>query len=103
MEISSIWAEKMHGREESSCAADETSQGTDKFMGTGTDEGASAKEETAERRAGVPQSWLDVQALSRFVSETGKIQSRQYTRLTAKEQRQMARLVKRARNMLLMK
>ena len=48
-------------------------------------------------------SWLDVEELSRYVSETGKIQSRQLTRLTAKNQRRVAKLIKRARNMLLMK
>jgi small subunit ribosomal protein S18 len=48
-------------------------------------------------------NWLDVDELARYVSETGKIQSRQITRLTAKNQRRVARLIKRARNMLLMK
>ncbi|MDR1435699.1 MAG: 30S ribosomal protein S18 [Puniceicoccales bacterium] len=48
-------------------------------------------------------SWLDVEELSRYVSETGKIQSRQYTHLTAKNQRHVSKLIKRARNMLLMK
>jgi small subunit ribosomal protein S18 len=43
---------------------------------------------------------LDVDELSRYVSETGKILSRQYTRLSAKDQRQVAKLIKRARNML---
>lgn len=45
-------------------------------------------------------TWLDVDELSRYVSETGKILSRQYTRLSAKDQRQVAKLIKRARNML---
>jgi small subunit ribosomal protein S18 len=48
-------------------------------------------------------SWLDTRELSRFVTETGRIISRKYTRLSAKEQRRVTSLVKRARNMLLMK
>lgn len=48
-------------------------------------------------------TWMDIEDLSRFVTETGKIISRQYTRLTAKDQRRVTRLIKRARNMLLMK
>ncbi|MDR2341249.1 MAG: 30S ribosomal protein S18 [Puniceicoccales bacterium] len=48
-------------------------------------------------------SWLDSRELSRFVTETGRIVPRKYTRLSAKDQRQVTRLIKRARNMLLMK
>ncbi|MDR2663928.1 MAG: 30S ribosomal protein S18 [Puniceicoccales bacterium] len=47
--------------------------------------------------------WMDVEELSRYVTETGKIQSRENTGLSAKNQRHVARLIKRARNMLLMK
>ncbi|MDR1456987.1 MAG: ribosomal protein S18 [Puniceicoccales bacterium] len=48
-------------------------------------------------------TWMDTNELSRFVTETGRIISRKYTRLTAGEQRHVTRLVKRSRNMLLMK
>jgi small subunit ribosomal protein S18 len=48
-------------------------------------------------------SWMDTRELSRFTTETGRIVARKYTRLSAKEQRHVTRLVKRARNMLLMK
>ncbi|MDR2677286.1 MAG: ribosomal protein S18 [Puniceicoccales bacterium] len=48
-------------------------------------------------------TWMDTRELSRFVTETGRIISRKYTRLSAKEQRRVTCLVKRARNMLLMK
>jgi small subunit ribosomal protein S18 len=47
-------------------------------------------------------TWLDVDELARFVSETGKIMPRKFTRLTAKEQRRVAKLIKRSRNMLQM-
>jgi small subunit ribosomal protein S18 len=47
--------------------------------------------------------WMDVEELSRYVSETGKIQPRKDTGLSAKNQRRVGRLIKRARNMLLMK
>ncbi len=45
----------------------------------------------------------DVEALSRFVTDTGKILPRRITGLTAFQQRQVTKAIKRARNMLLMK
>lgn len=48
-------------------------------------------------------TFQDVAELSRYVTETGKIISRKFTHLSAKDQRQVTRLIKRARNMLLMK
>ncbi|MDR2030384.1 MAG: 30S ribosomal protein S18 [Puniceicoccales bacterium] len=48
-------------------------------------------------------TWLDGQELARFVSETGRIQPRTETGLSAKDQRRVTRLIKRARNMLAMK
>jgi small subunit ribosomal protein S18 len=48
-------------------------------------------------------NWMDVEELSRYVTETGKIQPRKDTGLSAKNQRRVAQLIKRARNMLLMK
>ncbi len=47
--------------------------------------------------------FTDVDALSRFVTETGKILPRRITGLSAKQQRHVSAAVKRARNMLLMK
>jgi ribosomal protein S18 len=61
------------------------------------------QKEVAERRNVLQLTWWDGEDLSRYVSETGKILSRQYTHLTAREQRRVARLIKRARNMLRMK
>ncbi|MGE9294414.1 MAG: 30S ribosomal protein S18 [Puniceicoccales bacterium] len=45
----------------------------------------------------------DVEALTRFVTDTGKILPRRITGLTAHQQRQVTKAIKRARNMLLMK
>ncbi|MCD8283311.1 MAG: 30S ribosomal protein S18 [Opitutae bacterium] len=47
--------------------------------------------------------FTDVEALSRYVTETGKILPRRITGLTAKQQRHVTKAIKRARNMLLMK
>ncbi len=48
-------------------------------------------------------TFLDVDALSRYVTGTGKILPRRITGLTAKHQRHITKTIKRARNMLLMK
>jgi len=47
-------------------------------------------------------NYRDVESLSRYVTDTGKILPRRITGLNAKQQRHVARLIKRARNMLLM-
>ncbi|MGK0176144.1 MAG: small subunit ribosomal protein S18 [Lentimonas sp.] len=47
-------------------------------------------------------SFLDVEQLSRFVTETGKILPRKDTGLSAKHQRRVTNLIKQARNMLTM-
>ena len=47
--------------------------------------------------------YTDVDALSRFVTDTGKILPRRITGLTAIQQRRVTKAIKRARNMLLMK
>ncbi|MDR1438008.1 MAG: ribosomal protein S18 [Puniceicoccales bacterium] len=60
-------------------------------------------QETNSKKSVVALTWMDVAELSRYTTETGKIISRKHTRLTAKEQRIVTRLIKRARNMLLMK
>ncbi|MGC6455415.1 MAG: 30S ribosomal protein S18 [Coraliomargaritaceae bacterium] len=48
-------------------------------------------------------TYMDVEQLSRFVTETGKILPRKDTGLSAKHQRRITNLIKRARNMLTMK
>lgn len=45
----------------------------------------------------------DVDPLSRFVTETGKILSRKDTGLSAKHQRRITKKIKQARNMVTMK
>ncbi len=47
--------------------------------------------------------FTDVEALTRFVTETGKILPRRITGLTSKHQRHITNQIKRARAMLLMK
>jgi small subunit ribosomal protein S18 len=47
--------------------------------------------------------WMDVNALSQYVTGMGKILPRKYTGLSAHHQRHITRMIKRARNMLLMK
>lgn len=44
----------------------------------------------------------DVEQLSRFITETGKIQPRKITGLSAKHQRRVTNRIKQARNMLTM-
>ena len=45
----------------------------------------------------------DVEPLTRFVTETGKILPRKETGLSAKHQRRITKLIKQGRNMLTMK
>lgn len=45
----------------------------------------------------------DVEILSRFVTDTGKILPRRITGLTAVQQRHVTKIIKQARNLLLMK
>ena len=47
--------------------------------------------------------YSDVEPLSRFVTETGKILPRNETGLSAKLQRRVTKLIKQGRNMLTMK
>ena len=47
-------------------------------------------------------TFFDVDQLSRFVTETGKILPRKDTGLSAKHQRRITNLIKQARNMLTM-
>jgi small subunit ribosomal protein S18 len=48
-------------------------------------------------------SFTEVEALTRYVTETGKILPRKYTGLTSEQQRHVTTQIKRARSMLLMK
>jgi small subunit ribosomal protein S18 len=47
--------------------------------------------------------YTDVEKLSTVITGTGKILARKFTGLTAHQQRHVTRMIKRARNMLLMK
>ena len=61
-------------------------------------------EETPSRSRNVLDlTFRDAEWLSRYVTDTGKILPRRITGLTAKQQRHIARIIKQARNMLLMK
>lgn len=57
-----------------------------------------------EKRSKNPSEFdlKDITALSRFVTDTGKILPRKMTGLNAKHQRRVTKAIKRARNMLLM-
>ena len=46
--------------------------------------------------------FTDVQQLRQYMTETGKILPRRITKLSAKQQRHITKMIKRARNMLLM-
>ncbi len=64
-----------------------------------------AMTEAAPRKSRTPLdfTFLDVEILSRYVTDTGKILPRKLTGLTAHHQRHVVRQIKRARNLLLMK
>ncbi|NPB03295.1 MAG: 30S ribosomal protein S18 [Thermotogae bacterium] len=54
------------------------------------------------RHKGKTFDYKDVDTLKRYISPTGKILPRRYTRLTAKEQRRLAKAIKRARMLALL-
>lgn len=60
-------------------------------------------EEKKHSKTPLDFTYVDVDALSRFVTDTGKILPRRITGLTALHQRRITKAIKRARNMLLMK
>lgn len=64
-----------------------------------------SNEETQHRQSLNPGqfSYTDVEALSRFVTDTGKILPRRITGLTARHQRAITKSIKRARSLLIMK
>ncbi|MDR0392995.1 MAG: 30S ribosomal protein S18 [Puniceicoccales bacterium] len=47
-------------------------------------------------------TWKDVEQLRNYTTETGKILPRRITHFTAQEQRHFTKIVKQARNLLLM-
>lgn len=63
----------------------------------------SSEESAKKSKTPLEFSWKDTDQLSKFVTETGKILPKQYTRLSSKEQRHICKQIKRARNLLLMK
>ena len=61
-------------------------------------------EETLNRsRNPMDYDVTDTELLHRYVTDTGKILPRRITGLTAQQQRHITRVIKRARNLLLMK
>ncbi len=60
-------------------------------------------QEERSSRSPLDLTWTDVEELSNYVTSNGKILSRKLTRLSAIQQRHITRMIKRARNMLLMK
>ncbi|MDE6432546.1 MAG: 30S ribosomal protein S18 [Opitutales bacterium] len=60
-------------------------------------------QEKTSSRTPLDLTWTDVEELSTYVTGNGKILSRKLTRLSAIQQRHITRMIKRARNMLLMK
>ncbi|MDR1458190.1 MAG: 30S ribosomal protein S18 [Puniceicoccales bacterium] len=57
----------------------------------------------AKSKSPMDIDWKDVDQLSKYVTGTGKILPRKYTGLSARHQRHITHMIKRARNMLLMK
>jgi small subunit ribosomal protein S18 len=62
---------------------------------------------SAEKKISTPSpleiDWSEVKPLLQYVTGTGKILPKKYTGLSARQQRHVTRMIKRARNMLLMK
>ncbi|HCJ11652.1 MAG: 30S ribosomal protein S18 [Verrucomicrobia bacterium GWF2_51_19] len=59
--------------------------------------------EETKRKGILDLRCTDVDFLKRYTTETGKILSQRYTRLSSKQQRHVTNMIKRARNLLLMK
>ena len=62
-----------------------------------------SSEEQTQSKTPLDLTWKDAEQLKRFTTDTGKILPRRYTRLNAKQQRHITRVIKQARNMLTMK
>ncbi len=48
-------------------------------------------------------TWRDAEVFARYTTDTGKILPRRYTGLNSKQQRHVTKMIKRARNLLLVK
>ena len=64
---------------------------------------STANETKPHSRTPLDFDYTDVEVLSRYVTDTGKILPRRITGLTAFQQRRVTKTIKRSRNMLLMK
>jgi small subunit ribosomal protein S18 len=65
--------------------------------------GPARKKENLLRREGVSTvDWKDVALLRKFVSDRGKIRARRVTGLTPRQQKQVAKAIKNAREMALL-
>ncbi|MDR2776896.1 MAG: 30S ribosomal protein S18 [Puniceicoccales bacterium] len=67
------------------------------------EEEASTESQLIKNVSPLELKYTDVEKLSMVVTGTGKILARKFTGLTAHQQRHVTRMIKRARNMLLMK
>ncbi|MFP6886019.1 MAG: 30S ribosomal protein S18 [Opitutales bacterium] len=61
------------------------------------------EDEEVRRKNPQDLTFLDADALSRFVTDTGKILPRKYTGLTPSQQRRISRVIKTARHMQVVK
>ena len=61
-----------------------------------------ARRKSSPLKQGEKVDYKDVRKLSRFLTERGKILPRRATGLSAKQQRQVARAIKRARHIALL-
>lgn len=63
-----------------------------------------SENQTENTKSKTPQEldFTDVEVLSRYVTDTGKILPRRITGLAAMQQRRVTKAIKRARNLLLM-
>lgn len=61
------------------------------------------EESQEQTKSPLELTFMDVEQLSRYVTDTGKMLPRRITGLTARQQRHLSKTIKRSRNMLLMK
>lgn len=60
-----------------------------------------SENEKKEKISVLNLTWRDAEKFKAFTTETGKILPRKITRLTAMEQRHLSKIIKQARNFLL--
>jgi small subunit ribosomal protein S18 len=90
--------------------SDTTQGGTGPAASTGGDDGGKTRRPFFRRRKTCPFSganspkidYKDVKLLQRYLSERGKIVPSRITAVSAKKQRELARAIKRARNLALL-